>query len=140
MGSKNAEARSQPVWPRTRQRNWAPNRHDALHRLWGILECGRSEEGRRRIVRACLTNTRRLLDGTCEQFFSRFLFLAAINFQKREYAEHEDRHSHNAEQRPAARSLATHHKDARIGRAPKREEARCAFRRQMGREILQAPA
>jgi hypothetical protein len=44
------------------------------------------------------------------------------------------------EQRPAARSLATHHKDARIGRAPKREEARCAFRRPTGREILQAPA
>jgi hypothetical protein len=104
-------ANSQPVWPRTRQRNWAPNHHDALHRLLGILECGRSEEGRRRVVRACLTNTRRLLDGTCEQLFSRFLFLAAVNFQKREYAEHEDRQSHNAEQRPAARRPATHHKD-----------------------------
>ena len=31
-------------------------------------------------------------------------FRAAANFQKREYAEHEDHRSHNAEQNPTARS------------------------------------
>src|SRR5947209_16390772 len=53
--------------------------------------CGWSEEGCRLVVRWRLTNSSRLLDGTCEQFFCRFLFSAAADFQKREYAEHQDR-------------------------------------------------
>jgi hypothetical protein len=45
---------------RTRQRNWSPNHHGALHRRWARLECGRSEEGCHRVVRSRLTNSRRL--------------------------------------------------------------------------------
>jgi len=33
------------------------------------------------------------LDGTCEQFFSRYLFLSADGFDNREYAEHQDHRS-----------------------------------------------
>jgi hypothetical protein len=103
--------RSQPVWPRTRQRNWSPNHHGALHRPRGRLECGWSEEGCRLVVRWRLTNSSRLLDGTCEQFFCRFLFSAAADFQKREYAEHQDHCGHNAEQSPTARSQPGHRKE-----------------------------
>src|SRR5947209_20396865 len=73
--------------------------------------CGWSEEGCRLVVRWRLTNSSRLLDGTCEQFFCRFLFSAAADFQKREYAEHQDHCGHNAEQSPTARSQPGHRKE-----------------------------
>jgi hypothetical protein len=40
------------------------------------------------------------LDGACHQFLSRSLFRAAADFQKRDYTEHQDRRSNNAEQSP----------------------------------------
>ena len=119
--------RSQPVWPRTRQRNWSPNHHGALHRPWGRLECGWSEEGCRLVVRWRLTNSSRLLDGTCEQFFCRFLFSAAADFQKREYAEHQDHCGHNAEQSPTARSQPGHRKEVSHWWSTQPEKARFAF-------------
>ena len=58
------------------------------------------------MVRWRFTKSGRLLDGTCEQFFSRLLLPAAANFQKREYAEHQDHCGHNAEQSPTAKESA----------------------------------
>jgi hypothetical protein len=88
--------------------------------VWVRLECSRSEEGRHRVIRWRLTNGRRLLDGAYQQFFSRLLFPAAANFQKREYAEHEDPHSHNAEQRPTARSRPGYRKEGSHWQVPKK--------------------
>ena len=138
-----AGSHSQPVWPRTRQRNWSPNRHGAWHRPWGRLGCGRSEKRSRRVARWRLTTSRRPLDGTCDQFLSRGLFRAAANFQKREYAEHEDHRSHNAEQSPTARSQPGHRREVSHWQSTRAREG--AFRafgaqrewRPTGREILQ---
>ena len=118
-----AGSHSQPVWPRTRQRNWSPNRHGAWHRPWGRLGCGRSEKRSRRVARWRLTTSRRPLDGTCDQFLSRGLFRAAANFQKREYAEHEDHRSHNAEQVLRLGVSQGSAERFRIGRAPEPEKA-----------------
>ena len=82
------------------------------------------------------------MDGTCEQFFSRFLFSAAANFQKREYAEHEDRHSHIATVTMLSRGLRLGDRQRTIemfpiGRAPTPEKAHFAFGAQRERKILQ---
>ncbi len=67
------------------------------------------------------------MDGTCEQFFSPLLFRAAANFQKREYAKHEDHYSHNAEQSPMARSQPEHRKEVSHWQSAQPEKARFAF-------------
>jgi hypothetical protein len=63
--------------------------------------CEKSDD---RIVGRRLTNSSHLRDRTCEQFVSRYLSPAAVNFQNREESENEDRCNSNTEQRLAARS------------------------------------
>ena len=67
------------------------------------------------------------MDGACQQFFSRLLFPAAANFQKREYAEHNYHRSHNTEQRPTARSQPGHRKEISHWQTPKPEKGRFSF-------------
>src|SRR5262245_8794405 len=74
---------SQPFWPRARQRNCTPIHHRDLRGLrdkWS-RGCEKSDD---RIVGCRLTNSSRLRDRTCEQFVSRYLSPAAVNFQNRE--------------------------------------------------------
>ena len=94
---------SQPFWPRARQRNCMPIHQRDLRGLrdrWS-RGCEKSDD---RIVGRRLTNSSRLRDRTCEQFVSRYLSPAAVNFQNREESENEDRCNSNTEQRLAARS------------------------------------
>ena len=74
---------SQPFRPRAGQRNCMP-----IHRrdLRGLGDkCSRGcEQSDDRIVGCRLTNSSRPRDRTCEQFFSRYLSPAAVNFQNRE--------------------------------------------------------
>src|SRR2546426_4428593 len=73
---------SQPFWPRARQRNCTPIHHRDLRGLrdkWS-RGCEKSDD---RIVGGRLTSSSRPRDGTCEQFFGRYLSPAPVNLQNR---------------------------------------------------------
>lgn len=57
------------------------------------------------------------------------MFPAAVDFQQREYSEHQDHRSYDAEQNPSAQSQPRHRKEVSHAQSPQPEKGAASPRR-----------